>query len=81
MLKSYQFIIQCHRDSIDFINKIIEAYEGLGTVRTIDPYKAVVSIICTYDFIDELRTVINDMKDNHLDLEITKEEQWNGNLH
>ena len=81
MIKSYEFIVRCHRDSIDFINKIIEAYEGIGTVRTIDPNKALLSIISTTDFKDDLRIILNYLKDNHLDIEIKKEEEWAGNLY
>lgn len=81
MSKSYEFILHCHRDSIDFINKIIEAYEGVGTVRTIDPHKAVISIITTYDFRKDLRIIINDLKENHLEIEIVKEEEWSGSLY
>jgi len=81
MNKSYEFILRCHRDSIDFINKIIEAYEGLGTVRTISPHEAIISIITTLDFIDDLRIIIADLQENHLEIEIIKEEEWSGSLY
>ena len=34
---SYEFFIESEKKHIDFINKIIEAYEGVGVVRTLDP--------------------------------------------
>ena len=36
MLSSYEFLIQSRKEDIDFINKVIEAYEGIGVVRTVD---------------------------------------------
>ena len=35
-IKSWEYIIQTKKEHIDFINKIIEAYDGLGNVRTLD---------------------------------------------
>ena len=45
MKKSYEFLIQSKREDIDFINKIVEAYEGAGVVRTLDPIKGIISVI------------------------------------
>jgi len=42
MKKSYEFLIQSKRENIDFINKIVEAYEGAGVVRTLDPIKGII---------------------------------------
>ena len=38
MLGSYEFLIQSRKEDIDFINKVVEAYEGAGVVRTVDPF-------------------------------------------
>ena len=38
-MKSWEYIIQTRKEHIDFINKIVEAYDGLGNVRTLDTNK------------------------------------------
>lgn len=80
MLKSYEFLIQSRREDIDFINKIIEAYEGLGVVRTISAEKGLVNIITTYDFKEQLREVIIDLGKNWVVAEILEEKPWTGGL-
>ena len=47
MKKSYEFLIQSKREDIDFINKIVDAYEGAGSVRKCCP-KCFLG--CTGDF-------------------------------
>ena len=79
--KSYEFIIQTRKDDIDFINKIMEAYEGVGVVRTVDPQKGIIDIIVTEDFIDDARMIINDLNNRHAKAEIIQEAPWSGELH
>ncbi len=67
-MKSYEFLIQSRREDIDFINKIIEAYEGVGVVRTLDPIKGIISVISTDDFKDFIREILEDLG------------PWKGNL-
>jgi len=43
-LKSWEYIIQTKKEHIDFINKIVEAYEGAGNVRTLDNKNGLVKI-------------------------------------
>ena len=35
----YEYIIEIGRENIDIVNKITEAYEGIGNVRTLDSKK------------------------------------------
>ena len=44
-MKSWEYIIQTRKEHIDFINKIIEAYEGVGNVRTLDNQNGLIKII------------------------------------
>ena len=44
-MKSWEYIIQTKRSDIDFINKIFEACEDLGNVRTLDSHAGLVKII------------------------------------
>ena len=56
-MKSWEYIIQTKKENIDFINKIVEAYDGLGNVRTLDNKKGLIKIITNsfhHQFIDKL---------------------------
>ncbi len=78
--KSYEFIVQSSREDIDFVNKIIEAYEGVGVVRTLDPAKGLLSIISTYDFKDFIKEIIEDLGRRWVKAEIIEEGLWTGRL-
>ncbi|MCI5724910.1 MAG: DUF4911 domain-containing protein [Fusobacterium gastrosuis] len=80
MNKSYEFIIESRREDIDFINKIVEAYEGAGVVRTLDPMKGIISVISTDDFKDFMRDVLIDLGKKWVKLEIIEEGIWKGKL-
>lgn len=80
MLKSYEFIVQSSKEDIDFINKIVEAYEGVGVVRTIDPIKGLISIISTYDFKDFMKDIIVDLGKKWVKADILEEGSWTGKL-
>lgn len=80
MNKSYEFIIESRREDIDFINKIIEAYEGAGVVRTLDPIKGIISVISTDDFKDFIRDILVDLGKKWVKLEIIEEGTWKGKL-
>ncbi|MDP0488239.1 MAG: DUF4911 domain-containing protein [Fusobacterium sp. JB021] len=79
-MKSYEFFIQTRKEDIDFINKIMEAYEGIGVVRTNDPKKGLITIITTTDFKETAKEIIIDLGKNYVQLEILREGLWNGNL-
>lgn len=80
MLKSYEFIVQSSKEDIDFVNKIVEAYEGVGVVRTIDPIKGLISIISTYDFKDFMKDIIVDSGKKWVKADILEEGPWTGKL-
>ena len=80
MKKSYEFIIQSKKEDIDFINKIVEAYEGAGVVRTLDSTKAIISVISTDDYKDMMREVLIDLGNRWVDLKIIEEGAWKGTL-
>jgi hypothetical protein len=80
MLKSYEFLIKTTRKDIDFINKIIEAYEGVGVVRTISAEKGLLNIITTYDFKEYLRDILEDLNTKWVKAEILDEKPWTGGL-
>ena len=80
MKKSYEFLIQSKREDIDFINKIVEDYEGAGVVRTLDQIKGIISVISTEDFKDFMRDVLIDLGKKWVDLKIIEEGAWKGTL-
>ena len=80
MKKSYEFLIQSKREDIYFINKIVEADEGAGGVRTLDPIKGRISVISTDDFKDFMRDVLVDLGKKWVDLKIIEEGAWRGTL-
>ena len=80
MKKSYEFIIQSKKEDIDFINKIVEAYEGAGVVRTLDSTNGIISVISTDDYNDVMREVLIDLGNRWVDLKIIEEGAWKGTL-
>ena len=80
MLGSYEFLIQSRKEDIDFINKIIEAYEGIGVVRTINAEKGIINIITTYDYKNFLKEILEDLNENWVKAEIIEEKPWSGRL-
>ena len=80
MKKSYEFIIQSKKEDIDFINKIVEAYEGAGVVRTLDSTNGIISVISTDDYKDMMREVLIDLGNRWVDLKIIEEGDWKGTL-
>lgn len=79
-MESYEFIVKSRREDIDFINKIIEAYEGLGVVRTTNAKEGLLTIITTDNFKDDLRDIILDLGKNYVVAEILEEGKWKGKL-
>ena len=80
MKKSHEFIIQSKKEDIDFINKIVEAYEGAGVVRTLDSTNGIISVISTDDYKDMMREVLIDLGNRWVDLKIIEEGAWKGTL-
>ena len=80
MKKSYEFIIQSKKEDIDFINKIVEAHEGAGVVRTLDSTNGIISVISTDDYKDMMREVLIDLGNRWVDLKIIEEGAWKGTL-
>lgn len=79
-MQSYEFKIQSRKEDIDFINKIIEAYEEVGVVRTNDAQKGLITIISTTDYKDMAREIILDLGKNYVKAEIIEEGLWKGVL-
>ena len=79
-MKSYEYFIQTEKKHIDFINKIMEAYEGLGIIRTLDANKGLVKIITIDTAKKDIDGIIEDLNKRDLKIEILEEGFWKGEL-
>ena len=62
MINKY-FILK--RKDIALVQFIIEGYEGLATVTTIDPQTAIIQISIIPDFISDMNAIITDLKNKY----------------
>ena len=53
------------RKDIALVQFIIEGYEGMATVTTIDPHTAIIQIAIIPDFISDMSAVIKYLKDKY----------------
>jgi hypothetical protein len=53
------------RKDIAVVQFIIEGYEGMATVSTIDPYTAIIQISIMPDFVSDIINVIEDLKNKY----------------
>ncbi|MGL4358041.1 MULTISPECIES: DUF4911 domain-containing protein [unclassified Cetobacterium] len=79
-MDSYEFKIKTKREDIDFINKIMEAYEGVGVVRTKNADAGDLSIVSTTDFKEDVRMIVEDLNRKWVKAEIVSEGPWSGEL-
>ena len=79
-MKSWEYIIQTRKEHIDFINKIIEAYDGLGNVRTLDNNKGLIKIITNFYFVEDMDKVIEKLRKKDIYIEILEKREWLGIL-
>lgn len=56
---------QLKRKNIAVVQFIIEGYEGMATVSTIDPYTAIIQISIMPDFVSDIINVIEDLKNKY----------------
>lgn len=52
------FLVRVNPKEIDFLNKIIEGYDGLGWVTTVDPLLGLLKINVTPDTKDEVGEIL-----------------------
>lgn len=79
-MKSWEYIIQTKREHIDFINKIVEAYDGLGNVRTLDNKNGLIKILTNSFLVSEMDLVIERLRKNGIYIEILEKREWLGIL-
>jgi hypothetical protein len=69
-------LFKLNRHNIAVVQFIIEGYEGMATVSTIDPHTAVIKISIMPDFISEINGLIDDLKNKYKIVEINPA-TWN----
>jgi len=79
-IKSWEYIIQTKKEHIDFINKIIEAYDGLGNVRTLDNQNGLIKILTNSYLVDDMDKAIETLKQKNIEIEILEKREWLGVL-
>jgi len=79
-IKSWEYIIQTKKEHIDFINKIIEAYDGLGNVRTLNNQNGLIKILTNSYLLDDMDKVIETLKQKNIEMKILKKREWLGVL-
>lgn len=79
-MKSWEYIIQTKKEYIDFINKIIEAYDGLGNVRTLDNQNGLIKILTNSYLLDDMDKAIEVLKQKNIEMEVLEKREWLGVL-
>ena len=77
---SWEYIIQTKKEYIDFINKVIEAYDGLGNVRTLDNQSGLIKILTNSYLLDDMDKAIETLKQKNIKIEILEKREWLGVL-
>ena len=79
-MKSWEYIIQTKKEHIDFINKIIEAYEGAGNVRTLDNKNGLIKIITNSYFLNDMDNILERLREKDVFIEVIEKREWLGVL-
>ena len=79
-ITSWEYIIQTKKEYIDFINKVIEAYDGLGNVRTLDNQSGLIKILTNAYLLDDMDKAIETLKQKNIEMEVLEKREWLGVL-
>ena len=79
-ITSWEYIIQTKKEHIDFINKVIEAYDGLGNVRTLDNQSGLIKILTNSYLLDDMDKAIETLKHKNIEMEVLEKREWLGVL-
>ena len=79
-MRSWEYIIQTKKEHIDFINKIVEAYEGAGNVRTLDNKNGLIKIITNSYFLNDMDNILERLREKDVFIEVIEKREWLGVL-
>ncbi len=63
-MKTHYLNLKIDYSQINFLNSIIEAYEGIAVVRTVDPNEGLVQLWVMPDFLAETRAVVSGISES-----------------
>lgn len=61
-MEGKQILIRVQSRDIDYINKIIEAYEGLGLVHTVNRREGIVAVHVTEDTQNDVKDILLNLR-------------------
>lgn len=79
-ITSWEYIIKTKKEYIDFINKVIEAYDGLGNVRTLDNQSGLIKILTNSYLLDDMDKAIETLKQKNIEMKVLEKREWLGVL-
>ena len=68
-------LFEVKKNDIAPIQFIIEGYEGMATVSTIDPHKAIIKFFIMPDFISDITLIIDNLKNKYKIVEINNDKE------
>ena len=78
-MSEYEYILKVGRENIDIWNKITEAYEGIGNVRTLDSNKGIIKILTISYFLDDIDNMLDKIREIYnIDIKLISKEEWQG---
>ena len=79
-MRSYEYILDIDKHDIDFINKIVEAYEGLAIVRTLDSKNGKIKILTNEYMKSDVDLILEKFRKNVIKFDIISQDFWKGIL-
>ena len=79
-MKSWEYIIKTKKANIDYINKIIEAQEGMAKVRTLNSEEGLIKILTNNFFLEDVEAILEKLKKHSIEIEILEKREWQGVL-
>lgn len=80
-MNEFEYILKVGRYNIDIVNKITEAYEGIGVVRTIDANEGIIKILTNEYFIADIEIMLDKIsKYFNITIEIISKHKWLGEI-
>lgn len=79
-MRSYEYILDIDKHDIDFINKIVEAYEGLAIVRTLDSKNGKIKILTNEYMKSDVDLLLEKFRKNGIEFNIISQDFWKGIL-
>lgn len=77
----FEYIIEVGVKNIDLINKITEAYEGIGNVRTIDNSLGIIKILTNKYFIEDIDNMLEKINEHFgIDMMVISKNEWSGEI-